>query len=54
MNTSLSHILRDIAAWRAAKRAAGDEAFAPRQKDYARRAADYAECIKANVRRAIG
>jgi hypothetical protein len=48
----LAHIMRDIAAWRAAKRAALSEDYATHRADYQRRARDYARCIRANLRRA--
>jgi len=49
--TTLDDLHRLIDAWRAAKRAALSEDYAPRNHEYARRAAAYRLCIRANVRR---
>jgi hypothetical protein len=46
------HILRDIDAWRAAKRAASSDDYAPRE-DYERRAAAYRLVLRANILRGL-
>lgn len=46
-------ILRDIAAWRAAKRAAASDDYAPRTHEYARRAEAYKLTIQTNIRRLL-
>ena len=47
----MNDLLRLIAAWRAAKRAAASDDYAPRNHEYARRAEAYKLCIRVNVER---
>jgi hypothetical protein len=46
----LDHHLRDIAAWRAAKRAAASNDYAPHNAGYARRAEAYRLVLSTNLR----